>query len=952
MEDNNKKDKSEIIKTEDNDKKNNEKEPNKNDQSKENSDEMAKIFSPFSSNYENVDKDIPKVDKDLLNRKNTNNETVLEQKVNKTIKRQGTISRVSSFIQPEEISLLEKSLNISIVDNNNINKEENEYLSLRDISSYNINEFEDIRKNISKNLYYIGTVLFEKPGTFNIYHKNKAVGPLLPLTTLIESAYGYKQEYQNLMQQKYERLKNYICNYRTIYGDGNCYYRAVMFRYIELLILNKKTEFLKLLIIDIYKSFKNEEITKRLFFGKQAISPNIISQIMIIILELVENNEIIKAHHIFYKALIYSKYFDLSLILYFRFILYDYIKKNEKKLYLENFPVLIGNLLPSIYEKDGVFDFNSFYKDYLLKQYIPAEKIIIYLTPFVLGINLDVILFDDNEDEILKHFQFVGEDILKIKQTIYVIHKIGHYENVFGYQDNKEFNDIYFFYRNDMPKHFINLDPKLIDDYSKIINYKKVENTANQNNTQNQLNNDLSKQKNEINNITTVNQKKKNAQEIANTINSISNNNNNNKKINNNLDNHLQNKHNNINEPNKNKSNNKDNNIDESAHNQNEKHSIDNKINDHTNNQNKINIIDNNVIKDKGIMKNNYLYNIDNNVEYNKKVENINLFNNKNSKIKVIKLTTDDALKKNEFAFNNNTQNQANFPAALNNNIYENNVMQNVDHKYDIKIKNQNNQGINNYINNKCMRCGSSIFNEQNKTLRNICKKCIKNEIINKSREYYICYLSSICSKINKATIDDFNNYFINKISINIFGHNFNIYQIIEEYIFNSNQQSSKILKNLFEYLKNHICLYCYKDIKIGNFRIPCGCHFCSRDDLEYFFKYIVSFQLTYNFKCSCAYEYKPKQVLELCVFLNSNKVYENNQNLINHLESIFKPICCKCGSIGNNQNTLYQISVSENFPFNYIHSICTFCINLNDTTKITDCIICNKKHQYIPLFI
>ena len=234
--------------------------------------------------------------------------------------------------------------------------------------------------------------------------------------------------------------------------------------------------------------------------------------------------------------------------------------------------------------------------------------------------------------------------------------------------------------------------------------------------------------------------------------------------------------------------------------------------------------------------------------------------------------------------------------------------MQNVDHKYDIKIKNQNNQGINNYINNKCMRCGSSIFNEQNKTLRNICKKCIKNEIINKSREYYICYLSSICSKINKATIDDFNNYFINKISINIFGHNFNIYQIIEEYIFNSNQQSSKILKNLFEYLKNHICLYCYKDIKIGNFRIPCGCHFCSRDDLEYFFKYIVSFQLTYNFKCLCAYEYKPKQVLELCVFLNSNKVYENNQNLINHLESIFKPICCKCGSIGNNQNKLYQI--------------------------------------------
>ena len=956
MENNNKKDKSEIIKNENNDKKNNEKELNKNDQSKESPDEMANIFSPLSSNYENVDKDIPKVDKDVLSRKSTNNETVLEQKVNKKIKKQGTISRVSSFLQPEEISILEKSLNIAIVDNNNINKKENEYLSLRDISSYNINEYEDIRKMVSKNLYYITTFLFEKPGTFNIYHKSKAVGPLLPLTTLIESAYGYKPEYQTIMQQKYERMKNYICNYRTIYGDGNCYYRAVMFRYIELLILNKKAEFLKLLIIDIYKSFKNEEITKRLFYGKQAIDPNIISQIMIIILELVENNEIIKAHHIFYKALLYSKYFDLSLILYFRFILYDYIKKNEKKLYLENFPVLIGNLLPSNYEKDGIFDFNSFYIDYLLKQYVPAEKIIIYLTPFVLGINLDIILFDDNEDEILKHFKFVGEDILKIKQTIYVIHKMGHYENVFDFKDNKEFNDIYCFYRNDMPKHFINLDPKLIDIYSKIKNCKKVENTANQNNNQNQLNNDLSNQKNEINNNTTNDQKKKNDdsfQESVNTNNNISNNKNN-KKTNDNLDNHPNKENNNaLNEHNQNKRNNKDNNVDDCVHNQNEKYLIDNKINDHTHNKKKINNIDNNkIIKDKGINKNNCLYNIDNNVEYNEIVENIDLLNNKIPKIKVTKLTSDDKLKKNEFALDNNTQNLSNFQTTLNNNIYVKNVMQDMDYKYDIKIENQNNQGINNYINNKCMRCGSSIFNEQNRSLKNICKKCIKFEIINQSKQYYVNYLVSMFPNINRATIDDFNNYFINKIIINVFGHNFNIYQIIEEYIFNSNIQSNKILKNLVEYLKNHICLYCYKDINIENFKIPCGCNFCSRDDLENFFKYIVSFQLTYKFKCSCAYEYKPKQVLELCVFLYSNKIYGNNQNLINHLESIFKPICCKCGCIGNNQNKLYQISVSENFPFNYIHSICTFCINLNDTTKIADCIICNKKHQYIPLII
>jgi hypothetical protein len=129
------------------------------------------------------------------------------------------------------------------------------------------------------------------------------------------------------MISKYERLKEKICNYRTVCGDGNCYYRAVMFRYIELLILNKKCDYFKLLIIDIYKSFQEKEIQKRLVIGKEAISPNRITEIMLFISTLLENNKIVEAHQVFYKCLIYSKSFDFSLILYFRYLLYIYIKK-------------------------------------------------------------------------------------------------------------------------------------------------------------------------------------------------------------------------------------------------------------------------------------------------------------------------------------------------------------------------------------------------------------------------------------------------------------------------------------------------------------------------------------------------------------------------------------------------------------------------------------------------
>ena len=42
------------------------------------------------------------------------------------------------------------------------------------------------------------------------------------------------------MNDKYNRLKNFIYNYRSIKNDENCFYRAVMFRYFEILILDEK----------------------------------------------------------------------------------------------------------------------------------------------------------------------------------------------------------------------------------------------------------------------------------------------------------------------------------------------------------------------------------------------------------------------------------------------------------------------------------------------------------------------------------------------------------------------------------------------------------------------------------------------------------------------------------------------------------------------------------------
>ena len=674
--------------------------------------------------------------------------TVLDQKISEKVKD----TKISPFIQSEEIKELENSLNMSVTDDN-IQKKE--YLILKKFPEYNLNEYDKVKKQVGNNLLNISNFLLNKKLKLNFHeiNKNKKIGPLLPLTTLIESSYKYKQELKNEMQKKYMRLKNYICNYRTIYGDGNCYYRAVMFRYIELLIVNKKSNYIKLLILDMNRCYSNLLVKPFLIYNNQRINSEIIIQIMIIIYELVENNNILEAHQAFYKAILCSKDFDFLLIFYLRFILYEYIKNNENKLYMENFPVLIGNLLPSIYEKDGVFDFNSFYFNYLLKMFIPAEKIIIYLTPFVLGLDLEMVLFNDDEDDVVKHFQYYYDEnnsneknndknLLDINQKIFLINRKNHYEIIFNYFDNKNYNDIYKYYRNDIKPYFISEDNLLSNIYLKI---KSIDSSKNI-----------------------------------------------------------------------------------------------------------------------------------------KKIDNNNNIGNKDI---------------NEI-------------------------------KKDLI----------------CIICSVKI-NMENKTIKNICQSCLSKEIFLQTKNYYKEYLKKITPKINQASIKDLNNLFLNKISVTIFENTLNIKQIIEEMEYNN--QNKHYINKLMMQLKEGICLYCHNDInnKNINFKLPCGCTFCSLVHLENFFKKLVKYNLTYNYKCLCAFEYKPFQTFELCNILYSNKIYESNVTYFKHLAYIFKDLCCECG-LSNNK----LISISIDKSNSNFHNLCENCAKIKNThiNNILDCIICNKKHIYV----
>ena len=360
--------------------------------------------------------------------------------------------RKIKFITPKDISKLNNQL---LTKQLNLNKEKEEYLEIRnnlqDIRQFNENFKMYLQEKMIQDFYK--AILNVNYG-LNVINANINIGPLFTLERLFEEiAYNnqlhqIKNEYY--LNEKYNKFKPFIYKYRKVKGDGNCYYRAVMFRYMELIILNQNISLLKKIILDMKECFNSKEIQSRLYIKMDTtFKPELHLKIMILILKLLEERKVEEAHQIFVKCILSCAIFDYGLILYFRYIIYLYIKENENKLFSKIFPVKIGNLLPSTYENEkGEFEFNKFYTNYLLKMFIEAEKIIIYLTPFILEVNLDIIIFEDNEEQIIKRFSYDEKyfDTKIQNNVITLLNRSTHYEIIYTLEQYNKYPKIYSIY--------------------------------------------------------------------------------------------------------------------------------------------------------------------------------------------------------------------------------------------------------------------------------------------------------------------------------------------------------------------------------------------------------------------------------------------------------------------------------------------------------------------------
>ena len=514
-----------------------------NQQSREHSPSHTNPYKEdFEQNFENEEQDdlaqsvimkIPnkKFYKEMLGEELK--ETLLENKINKKCNRKPERRRSSKFLSSKEIIQIRDSLkDIGVISEPN-----EEHLTIRKLPNITETEYDQkINKitNLEKieNLYkYIQNLNFN----FKDASCGRSVGGISPLTYLVEMQFCGNKDKLKEMYEKYNLLKPYMIYYRTICGDGNCFYRAVIFRYLEILVLNNNISILQKIILDFIESFTSPVLQKRRIINNNDIKPDLTITILSTIVELLKKKLITEAHQILVKCFCLCPKFDYAIILYFRYILYDYIKKNENKIYLKSFPVKIGNLLPSQFENlNGEFLFNDFYEKYLLKFFTDAEKIIIYLTPFVLGIELNVVVPDLNETDILQKFSWEGETEITSNDVISLLNNRNHYEIIYTQKDEDKNKQYFELYKN-------NFQPRVLFQEDKN-NLQKNNNNDNDNDDDDGDFNLLKSYKDlkipEIKPKTTINRKKNNLDNNINNVQNNTNTNTNNQKNNTNNNNH------------------------------------------------------------------------------------------------------------------------------------------------------------------------------------------------------------------------------------------------------------------------------------------------------------------------------------------------------------------------------------------------------------------------------
>ena len=351
-------------------------------------------------------------------------EQIEKNKIKATIyEKNNDIKNVDKILTPGEL----KELSKPVLSNRNVDPPHHhkDFLQIRNKINFNHNDFNEKYNNIAtkKKSETIKRKLDSFQNEENL--PCKAIGYIKNIDEFVQMFNIFGNLISKLIKKNFQN----ITNYREIMGDGNCFFRAIMFKYFEFIIFYKRDDLFKDLIYEIDEMFSDNNMKKYLKINENiTLNKNLTIVTLILIYNiLIEEKDQEKSYLYFFLAINTCNKFDLSLTLYLRYILYKYIKSNEEKMFIKTWPVKIGNLLPEKFEDNGYFLFNKFYKEYLLTMYTFAEKLVIYIIPFIFGVPLNIFFYESNEQNKIQKFEYNLENY-EFNEEFNLIYKANHYE--------------------------------------------------------------------------------------------------------------------------------------------------------------------------------------------------------------------------------------------------------------------------------------------------------------------------------------------------------------------------------------------------------------------------------------------------------------------------------------------------------------------------------------------
>ena len=365
--------------------------------------------------------------------------------------------------------LAQSKININL---NEINKKENKnkFLSSRKWDYFDGNKIveiddkvESIYKKLNKeriNIIISQCEQIKLEKVVNLYNPlidELTIGLLSSLNFMVESTFYNGHIKKDTKFNDLNELTPYMFKFRSILGDGDCFYRGLIFSILENIILTNNIMQMKELLILYYEKINknNKLITKKDYLKTiNQMDIDIVPEILYIIINKMET-DISKAYSILLKVFLSCNEFDFAIIYFTRYLIYEYISANESKIYSKEYQVEVGCLLPDDYIIDqgakNDYLFENYYAMNLMNPKNCAEKIVLYVTPFVFNINMNILIYDfgeGGEKSIIQEKKFMNENGNKnnLQAEINLLFRKSHYDTYYKldyYEDYQKYFDIF-----------------------------------------------------------------------------------------------------------------------------------------------------------------------------------------------------------------------------------------------------------------------------------------------------------------------------------------------------------------------------------------------------------------------------------------------------------------------------------------------------------------------------